>query len=206
MFVLDVEVGRWVLRIDPAERSKAAQAGPLAEAVVSAMVASYILSRTLVPTLVMLLMGGAHAAASASSSLLQRLYRRFDEQFERVRRAYTLTLSAMLEKRKAFALSFLGFCVLSCLLYPILGRDFFPSVDGGQIRLHMRLATGARIEETARVADEVEGVIRTIVPARDLAIVLEAHLGFGGQRAGSRGDPAGHSEGGLRSAHVYDPR
>ncbi|MEA3158433.1 MAG: hypothetical protein QOK44_6022 [Betaproteobacteria bacterium] len=146
---------------------------PMAEAVVIAMVASYILSRTLVPTLVMLLMGGAHAAASASSSLLQRLYRRFDEQFERVRRAYTLTLSAMLEKRKAFALSFLGFCVLSCLLYPILGRDFFPSVDGGQIRLHMRAPTGTRIEETARLADAVEVVIRELIPRDQLETILD---------------------------------
>ena len=138
---------------------------PLAEAVVFAMIASYILSRTLVPTLVMLLMGGAHASANAQKpSLLQRLYRSFDRQFERVRRAYTLALSALLAQKKAFALLFLGFCVLSCLLYPVLGRDFFPSVDAGQIRLHMRAPTGTRIEETARLADEVEASIREIVP------------------------------------------
>jgi len=150
---------------------------PMAEAVVFAMVASYILSRTLVPTLVMLLMGRAHtgadSTAKAKSSLLQRLYRSFDQQFERVRRAYTLTLSALLTKRKSFAAPFLGFCVLSFLLYPVLGRDFFPSVDAGQIRLHMRVPTGTRIEETARVADAVEAVIRELVPREQLETILD---------------------------------
>jgi len=146
---------------------------PMAEAVVFAMAASYILSRTLVPTLVMLLMGRAHAPADAKPSLLQRLYRSFDQQFERVRRAYTLTLSALLAKRKAFAVAFLGFCVLSCLLYPVLGRDFFPSVDAGQIRLHMRAPTGTRIEETARIADGVEAAIRELVPPDQLETILD---------------------------------
>ncbi|MDB5761905.1 MAG: transporter [Herminiimonas sp.] len=146
---------------------------PLAEAVVIAMVASYILSRTLVPTLVMLLMGGSHADAVGEPSLLQRLYRSFDRQFERVRRAYTLTLSALLSQRRTFASLFLGFCLLSCLLYPVLGRDFFPSVDAGQIRLHMRAPTGTRIEETARLADRVEAAIRELVPADQLETILD---------------------------------
>jgi multidrug efflux pump subunit AcrB len=146
---------------------------PLAEAVVFAMVASYFLSRTLVPTLVMLLMGGVHASAGSSNSLLQRLYRNFDRQFERVRSAYTVALSAVLARRKMFASVFLGFCVLSCLLYPVLGRDFFPSVDAGQIRLHMRAPTGTRIEETARLADKVEAAIREIVAADQLETILD---------------------------------
>ncbi len=146
---------------------------PMAEAVVFAMIASYVLSRTLVPTLVMLLMKGAHAAPDARASLLQRLYRNFDRQFERVRRGYTLALAAALDHRKAFALAFLGFCVVSCVLYPFLGRDFFPSVDAGQIRLHMRAATGTRIEETARLADEVEAAIRRIVPPDQLETILD---------------------------------
>ena len=158
---------------------------PLAEAVVFAMIASYLLSRTLVPTLLMLLMrgvhsGGAAAAADAGAgagaprpSLLQRLYRSFDRQFERVRRAYTLALSALLAQRKAFALGFLAFCVLSCALYPVLGRDFFPNVDAGQIRLHLRAPTGTRIEETARLADEVEAVIRQLVPKDQLETILD---------------------------------
>ena len=148
---------------------------PLAEAVVFAMVASYFLSRTLVPTMVMLLMGGVHAAnaAAAKPSLLQRLYRRFDAQFERVRGAYTLALSALLARRAVFAASFLLFCLASCALIPFLGRDFFPTVDAGQIRLHMRAATGTRIEETARLADQVEAVIREIVPADQLETILD---------------------------------
>ena len=146
---------------------------PLAEAVVFAMLASYLLSRSLVPTLVMLLMGGVQHDAHAKPSLLQRVYRSFDQQFERVRRAYTLALSAMLAKRKNFVLMFLGFCLLSCLLYPFLGRDFFPSVDAGQIRLHMRMPTGTRIEETARVADQVETEIRKMIPSDELETILD---------------------------------
>ncbi|CAN5669539.1 efflux RND transporter permease subunit [soil metagenome] len=146
---------------------------PLAEAVVFAMLASYLLSRTLVPTLVMLLMRNVHTDADAKPILLQRVYRGFDRQFERVRRAYTLSLSGLLTQRKVFALAFLGFCLLSCLLYPVLGRDFFPSVDAGQIRLHMRAPTGTRIEETARLADEVEEVIRELVPPDQLETILD---------------------------------
>src|SRR4249920_307034 len=149
---------------------------PLAEAVVLAMIASYILSRTLVPTLVLLLMKGqavGHAASQGSRSVLQRLYRAFDRRFERVRRGYTLALSALLQQRRAFSLVFGAFCVASCLLVPVLGRDFFPSVDAGQIRLHMRAPTGTRIEETARLADQVEAVIREIVPKDQLETILD---------------------------------
>ncbi|MBT2324591.1 efflux RND transporter permease subunit [Variovorax paradoxus] len=148
---------------------------PLAEAVVFAMLASYILSRTLVPTLMMLLMGGVHEARAGETrpSLLQRLYRSFDRRFERVRRAYTLVLSALLSKRGRFIALFLGFCLLSCLLYPVLGRDFFPGVDAGQIRLHMRAPTGTRIEETARLADEVEAAIRELIPKDQLETILD---------------------------------
>ncbi|MET3461985.1 MULTISPECIES: efflux RND transporter permease subunit [unclassified Variovorax] len=152
---------------------------PLAEAVVFAMIASYLLSRTLVPTLVMLLMGGSHSAQpaqqveGAKQSALQRLYRAFDRRFERVRRAYTLVLSAVLSKRAGFIGLFLGFCLLSCLLYPALGRDFFPTVDAGQIRLHLRAPTGTRIEETARLTDRVEAAIRELVPPDQLETILD---------------------------------
>ncbi|MBT2335209.1 efflux RND transporter permease subunit [Variovorax paradoxus] len=151
---------------------------PLAEAVVFAMLASYLLSRTLVPTLVMLLMGGAHAQPAANAaprkpSALQRVYQSFDRRFERVRRAYTLLLSAVLSKRGGFIGLFLGFCLLSCLLYPALGRDFFPTVDAGQIRLHVRAPTGTRIEETARLTDRVEVAIRELVPADQLETILD---------------------------------
>jgi multidrug efflux pump subunit AcrB len=149
---------------------------PLAEAVVFAMLASYFLSRSLVPTLVMLLMGGSHGGApvaGARVSLLQRVYLAFDRRFERLRRAYALSLSSLLVHRRRFSMLFLAFCLLSCLLYPVLGRDFFPTVDAGQIRLHMRAATGTRIEETARLADAVEVAIRQLVPPSDLETILD---------------------------------
>jgi CzcA family heavy metal efflux pump len=146
---------------------------PLAMAVVFAMLASYVLSRTLVPTLVMLLMDHAPAEPSQAPSMLQRVYRGFDARFNKIRDGYAIILTEVLARRRLFAGVFLGFCVLSCGLALALGRDFFPSVDGGQIRLHMRMPTGTRIEETARAADEVETVIRTLVPARDLGTVLD---------------------------------
>jgi multidrug efflux pump subunit AcrB len=68
---------------------------------------------------------------------------------------------------------FLGFCLLSCLLYPALGRDFFPTVDAGQIRLHVRAPTGTRIEETARLTDQVEAAIRELVPPDQLETILD---------------------------------
>jgi len=82
-------------------------------------------------------------------------------------------LSTLLVKRRRFGILFLGFCVLSCLLVPVLGRDFFPTVDAGQIRLHMRAPTGTRIEETARIADQVESAIRSLVPSDELETVLD---------------------------------
>ena len=145
---------------------------PLAEAVVLAMIASYFLSRTLVPTLVLLLMSKQQGVA-AGDGLLTRLYRAFDRRFERVRRAYTLALSALLSHRRGFAMLFTGFCLVSCLLYPVLGRDFFPNVDAGQIRLHLRAPTGTRIEETARLADAMEVAIREIIPREQLETVLD---------------------------------
>jgi len=145
---------------------------PLAEAVVFAMAASYILSRTLVPTLVLLLMRNVQHDA-ARPGLLQRLYRRFDQGFEHVRRAYALVLSSILAKRRGFAIGFFLFCTLSCGLYPYLGRDFFPTVDAGQIRLHFRAPTGTRIEETARIADGIESYIREVIPPGELDTILD---------------------------------
>ena len=146
---------------------------PLAEAVVFAMLASYVLSRTLVPTLVMLMMDHAHAPVPGKPGLLQRVYRGFDARFEQFRGGYVIVLSKLLTHRKMFGALFLGFCVLSLGLVFFLGRDFFPSVDSGQIRLHMRAPTGTRIEETARIADEVEKEIRKIIPATELETILD---------------------------------
>jgi multidrug efflux pump subunit AcrB len=147
---------------------------PLAEAVVFAMLASYILSRTLVPTLAMLLMGHAHKPKNgAKPNLFMRLYHRFDAGFERMRATYIVILSTLLVRRRMFATAFLGFCVLSVCLVFALGEDFFPTVDAGDIRLHMRAPTGTRIEETARLADQVEQVVREVVPAGQLNTILD---------------------------------
>jgi multidrug efflux pump subunit AcrB len=145
---------------------------PLAEAVVFAMLASYVLSRTLVPTLVMLMLDHAPANPVAPGPL-RRVYRAFDAGFERLRAGYVVILTAVLANRRLFAGLFLAFCVLSCALVFILGRDFFPSVDAGLIRLHMRMPTGTRIEETARAADRVDAAIRRIIPAPELGVVLD---------------------------------
>jgi CzcA family heavy metal efflux pump len=185
---------------------------PLAEAVVFAMIASYFLSRTLVPTLVMLLMRGvkvghAHDDPAVRPNLLQRLNRAFDQRFERVRRAYTLLLSGLLARRKGFLVVFLGFCVLSCGLYPVLGRDFFPNVDAGTIRLHMRAPTGTRIEETARLADQVEQVIRQLVPPDELETILDnlgvpnSGINLSYSNAGTIGTLDGEIQLSLREGH-----
>jgi multidrug efflux pump subunit AcrB len=145
---------------------------PLAEAVVFAMIASYFLSRSLVPTLVMLMMRG-HGTDEGAPGPLKRVYLAFDRQFERLRRGYAAMLSLLLDNKVRFGAVFLAFCMLSCLLVPLLGRDFFPGVDAGQIRLHIRAPTGTRIEETARLADQVEQAIRQLVPADELETVLD---------------------------------
>jgi multidrug efflux pump subunit AcrB len=147
---------------------------PLAEAVVFAMLASYVLSRTLVPTLAMMLMGHAHAPKEGSKpNLFMRLYHRFDRGFEKMRAAYIVVLSTLLVRRRAFAIGFLGFCVLSTGLTFVLGEDFFPTVDAGDVRLHFRAPTGTRIEETAKLADQIEKVIRQVVPPAQLVTILD---------------------------------
>lgn len=148
---------------------------PLAEAVVFAMLASYVLSRTLVPTLAMLLFRPQQASAGPdrSTSRFARLHHAFNEAFERLRAWYIVLLSILLVRRRFYATCFLGFCVLSTGLVFALGRDFFPNADSGNIRLHMRAPTGYRIEETARLADQVERVIRATVPPDELGAIVD---------------------------------
>src|SRR3569832_2469289 len=146
---------------------------PMAEAVVFEMIASYFLSRSLVPTLVMLMTKNTHEERAASNSLLQRLYRAFDSQFEHLRRNYALALSTVLVQRRRFGALFLGFCLLSLALIPVLGRDFFPSVDAGQIRLHMRAPTGMRIEETTQHTNHNETTNHKHKPKDELETMLD---------------------------------
>ncbi|MBL0142121.1 MAG: efflux RND transporter permease subunit [Betaproteobacteria bacterium] len=150
---------------------------PMAMSVVFAMAMAYILSRTLVPTLMMLMMGKKRATPLPSprkaGGAFHRLHLAFDRQFERARSAYAATLEAVLTRRALFGGAFLLFTLLSCALYPFLGRDFFPKVDGGQVRLHFRAPTGTRIEETAQVAGRIETEIRKLIPAAELDTILD---------------------------------
>src|SRR5229473_831521 len=146
---------------------------PLAEAVIFAMLASYVLSRTLVPTLAMYLLKPAHEGAAESRNPLVRWQRAFDRGFDRVRGAYRDLLTTLVGRRALFTPLFLGTCLLAFLLAPLLGQNFFPDTDSGQISLHMRAKTGTRIEETARVADLVEAAIRREIPPSELDVILD---------------------------------
>jgi CzcA family heavy metal efflux pump len=147
---------------------------PLAEAVVFAMLASYLLSRTLVPTMVMYLMRGhEHDSQRPPSNVFGRFQAGFERYFERLRQSYRNTLEGIMESRGVFVAGFLGFCVLSGGLVFFLGRDFFPQVDAGQFRLHVRGRAGLRIEETARLVDLIEQEIRRDVPQRDVSTILD---------------------------------
>ncbi|MDE1982000.1 MAG: efflux RND transporter permease subunit [Betaproteobacteria bacterium] len=147
---------------------------PLAEAVVFAMLASYVLSRTLVPTLSKYWLH-AHSpeAATARRNALQRFQAAFERGFHTLRDRYHELLEMALHHRKMFATGFMGVVLLSGLLLPWLGEDFFPSVDAGQIKLHLRARTGTRIEETAALADAVERSIRTAVPQSELESLVD---------------------------------
>ncbi len=144
---------------------------PLAEAVMFAMIASYILSRTLVPTLAMYLLRAKDHGPTRNPFI--RFQRGFENQFERVRAAYQVLLMRLVFARKLFIPAFLGACGCAFLLVPFLGQDFFPNTDSGQFILHMRGKTGLRIEETARLADQVEASIRQTIPAKEVNNILD---------------------------------
>jgi multidrug efflux pump subunit AcrB len=147
---------------------------PLAEAVVFAMLASYLLSRTLVPTLAMYLLKGHHGEEYATGNgIFSRAQRGFAHGFERMRDSYRNSLAFCLEHVWMFILLFLLFCAASLPIALVLGRDFFPSVDAGLIRMHMRARAGQRVEETARESDEVDNLIRRVIPAEDVGNILD---------------------------------
>ncbi len=146
---------------------------PMAEAVVFAMLASYILSRTLVPTLAKYLLRGHERDAPRRSNPFSAIHHAFEHGFARMRDGYRGWLQTCLDHRGSFATLFLLGCVGTALLLPLLGRDFFPSVDSGQFRLHLRAKTGTRIEETARLCDLVEAEIRRLIPAHELRTIID---------------------------------
>ncbi|HEY7290612.1 MAG TPA: efflux RND transporter permease subunit [Vicinamibacterales bacterium] len=138
---------------------------PMAEAVVFAMLASYFLSRTLVPTMAKYLLRG-HDHDESNPGW-------FDRGFARVHERYRRFLTAVITRRAAFTLVFLAACAGSLLLVRWVGEDFFPAVDGGQFKLHLRAPTGTRIEETAALCDRVEAMIREVVPSHEVASVID---------------------------------
>ncbi|HUB89238.1 MAG TPA: efflux RND transporter permease subunit [Dyella sp.] len=146
---------------------------PLAEAVVFAMLASYVLSRTLVPTLSLFWLK-KHVHDKQVTGPMSRFQLAFERRFERLREGYRGALETTERHRGLFAILFFASCALSVgLLVPWLGRDFFPYVDGGQIKLHFRAPVGLRIEETARLADGIEGVIRDTIPQQELDSIVD---------------------------------
>jgi multidrug efflux pump subunit AcrB len=153
---------------------------PLAEAVVFAMLASYILSRTLVPTLAKFWLKPHDAAAKHKPrNFLARFQERFERGFEKMRDQYRALLTLALRSGPRFAAIFLGSMAATAILafplgpLPGLGQDFFPSVDGGQIKLHLRARTGTRIEETAALCDAVEATIREVIPKDQLTTIVD---------------------------------
>jgi multidrug efflux pump subunit AcrB len=151
---------------------------PLAEAVSFAMLASYLLSRTVVPTMAKYLLRGHEAEAGhvehTSRNPLVRLQARFEESFERFRERYHRLLERCLHHQKAFLIGFFAACVVSVVfLVPWLGQDFFPTVDSGQFKLHLRARTGTRIEETARLCDLVEQSIREQIPQEQVSSIID---------------------------------
>jgi len=153
---------------------------PLAEAVSFAMLASYLLSRTLVPTMARYLLRGhehdadaASLAAQAQRHFLARVQIRFEHAFERWRGNYKGWLGICLHHRAWLAVGVLGAAAASFLLVPWIGQDFFPKVDSGQFTLHLRAPTGTRIEETARLCDQVESSIREQIPPQEVASIID---------------------------------
>jgi CzcA family heavy metal efflux pump len=154
---------------------------PLAEAVIFAMVASYILSRTLVPTLAMYWIK-RHQKMSDQGNGKKRFplfawfsgfHRWFENRFDQFREGYRDLLSLGLRNAGKLVAMVLGFTVLTMVLFPFLGQDFFPSVDAGAFDMHVRMKAGTRIEETARSVDQIEQMIRQVIPANQLEGIVD---------------------------------
>ena len=148
---------------------------PMGEAVVFAMATSFILSRTLVLTLAKywLRTAAEEHAAAADAGPLKRMQRRFEAAFEHARGRYRALLEAILRRRAVFIPVFLLGAAVSLLIYPQLGRNFFPDVDAGRIKLHVRGPTGMRVEDTAALVDRVEAALRQVIPAGEIASVVD---------------------------------
>jgi CzcA family heavy metal efflux pump len=150
---------------------------PMALSVVYAMIASFILSRTLVPTMALYLLkphtpedDSAHAS---DPHMLARLQRKFERGFEIMRENYRNLLALVMVHRRIFVFGFLGAVAVSLLLFPLLGEDFFPAVDAGQITLHTRTKSGTRIEDTAQIVARIEREVRKVIPPDDVDTIVD---------------------------------
>ena len=149
---------------------------PFAEAVMFAMLTSYLLSRTLVPTLAKYLLREHRSsdASEATDDVVSHLHQRFETVFGIFRLRYQGYLTWVLDHTRVFIMAFLGFIGLSILcFFPWLGSDFFPTIDAGEMKLHIRAPTGTRVEETARLADKIDAFIRKIIPANELDSIVD---------------------------------
>jgi len=149
----------------------------MAEAVVFAMLASYLLSRTLVPTMAKYLLKehdeAQTAAQRASRNPFIRFQKGFESGFESFRGGYVRLLTLCVDNAVVFLILFLLLAVGSLGLAPFLGQDFFPAVDSGQFKIHLRAPTGTRIEETAALCDRIDSTIREQIPSSELVTILD---------------------------------
>jgi multidrug efflux pump subunit AcrB len=147
---------------------------PLGLAVVFAMLASYTLSRTLTPVIIgLLLKGEHHGGTDGSGNWFARFHQGFDRGFERFRRGYVRVLTMLLKRRFIIPLITVSMLALGGVMFTFDGRDFFPAIDSGQIKLHVRAPAETRIEATERIFADVEAKIREIIPARELDLVVD---------------------------------
>jgi CzcA family heavy metal efflux pump len=140
---------------------------PLALAVVFAMLTSYLLSRTLVPTMARALLPQDHTE-TIGNGRWGRLVRGFDARFERFKERYRFGLAAFIARRTFSLICVAIIILLSCILFFTVGEDFFPKVDAGMMKLHVRMPTGSRVEYTEYMLDNIERSIRTVIPAGEL--------------------------------------
>jgi multidrug efflux pump subunit AcrB len=147
---------------------------PLGLAVVFAMLASYALSRTLTPVVIGLLLRGEHHDATPGlGNWFERLHQAFEHGFKRFRRSYVQALTMLLMRPSIIAVVVVLMVALSAFMLTLVGRDFFPEIDGGQIKLHVRAPAATRIEATERIFQEVEDKIREVIPERDRNIIVD---------------------------------
>ncbi len=146
---------------------------PMAEAVIFAMLASYLLSRTLVPTLAQYWLQPHQQEVATTRGWLQRYQLAFEHGFDRLRTRYQHALQRALQARRRTLTLFALLMLSSLLLVPGLGSDFFPAVDTGQIKLHLRARTGLRIEQTAELCDEVEAAVKKVIPADQIDSLVD---------------------------------